>query len=481
MGHDHPHAWCHPHAGGRSWYTAGGHGKGAWAEADFVGHVVGGIAWAGGAVAGDCTATIHDRWKKEKLAGPLKSPTELAVAPDGKVLVLEKAGRILQWDPATKKLDEIGKVDVEGSHEDGLLGIALANDYNTSGVIYLYHSVKTPKVNRLSRFVIKNGKLDASSGVKLLDVPVQRAVCCHSSGSLAMSADGLLYLSTGDDTNPWKQDGYTPTDETKDQQHYDAQRSSSNTMDLRGKILRLKPTAKGYDIPAGNLFDGKNGRKEIYIMGVRNPFRLALDNKTNTLWWGETGPDAKKDQKDRGPMGYDEINHATAAGNYGWPYCVADNKSYDDWDFEAKKSKGVYSCSKLTNDSPNNTGAKSLPAAKGATVWYPYGDSKAFPAIKAGEGRAAMMTAVYHAQGGKLDLPPYYNGSVMWMDWMRGWIKEIRLDEQGEVLAILDVAPNVELLAPVDAAVGPDGAIYLLEFGKGWGDNEHAKLVRLSH
>ena len=481
MGHDHPHAWCKPYEGGRSWYTAGGHSKAAWADDAFVGHVMGGLAWAGGAVAGDCTATIHDRWKKTKLAGPLKSPTELAVGPDGKVYVLEKAGRLLQWDPTTSQLTEIGKLDVEGSHEDGLLGIALANDFATSGHVYLYHSVKTPKVNRLSRFTIKAGKLDTKTSLTLFDVPVQRDECCHSGGSVAIDANGLVYVSTGDDTNPWKQDGYAPTNEIKGQEHYDAQRTSANSQDLRGKILRIKPTAKGYDIPPGNLFTAKEGRPEIYIMGVRNPFRMVVDAKTGELWWGETGPDAEKDAPDRGPMGYDEINHAKTAGNYGWPYCIGDNKAYEDWDFATKKSKGTYDCAKPTNDSPNNTGVTTLPPARAATVWYPYGDSTSFGAIQAFKGRAAMMATVYHPRGGELDLPAYYDGSVMWMDWMRGWIKEIRFDDKGEVLAIVDVAPKIELLSPVDAAVGPDGAIYLIEYGKGWGDNADAKLVRLEH
>ncbi|MCO4764265.1 MAG: ThuA domain-containing protein [Myxococcales bacterium] len=482
MGHDHPHSWCHNIAGGRSFYTAGGHAKAAWSDNDFVGHVMGGFAWAGGALGGDCSATIADSWKKTPLVTGLKSPMELEVAGNGKVYFTEKAGKLKVWDPATKKVAEVASLAVDTHHEDGLLGMALSPDFASTGHVFIFHSVKTPKVNRVSRITIKDDKLVAKSSLKLFDVPVQREVCCHSGGSLAFGPDGLLYISTGDNVNPWKADGYTPVDQSADKPHYDAQGTSANSNDLRGKILRVKPTAKGYDIPKGNLFDGKNGRAEIYIMGVRNPFRIALDSKNGGLWWGETGPDAEKDSDERGPMGYDEVNFAKKAGNYGWPYCIGDNKAYQNWDFATKKSAGAFDCAKLKNTSKYNTGTKEmLPPSQPAVVWYPYSDSKDFPALTKFKGRAAFMGAVYHPTGGKLDLPPYYHGAVFWMDWMRGWIKEIRLDDKGAVMAIVDVAPKVEFLAPIDAAIGPDGALYLLEFGKGWGDNEHAKLVRLEH
>jgi len=58
MGHDHPIAWCHEVDGGRAWYTGGGHTKESFREPLFLEHVLGGIRWAAGAVAGDAGATV---------------------------------------------------------------------------------------------------------------------------------------------------------------------------------------------------------------------------------------------------------------------------------------------------------------------------------------------------------------------------------------------------------------------------------------
>jgi hypothetical protein len=77
---------------------------------------------------------------------------------------------------------------------------------------------------------------------------------------------------------------------------FDAQRSSGNTNDLRGKILRIHPEADGtYSIPFGNLFVRDSlHRPEIYIMGVRNPFRFCIDPNTTTLYWADVGPNAPR-------------------------------------------------------------------------------------------------------------------------------------------------------------------------------------------
>ena len=69
-------------------------------------------------------------------------------------------------------------------------------------------------------------------------------------------------------------------------------------------------------------------------MGHRNPFRIQVDQETGWLYNGEVGPDANADNANRGPRGYDELNQIREAGNMGWPYCIADNKAYRDYDFE---------------------------------------------------------------------------------------------------------------------------------------------------
>ena len=198
--------------------------------------------------------------------------------------------------------------------------------------------------------------------------------------------------STGDNTSPFASDGFSPSDETPGRSPFDAQKSSANTNDLRGKILRIHVEADGtYTIPAGNLFPKGEAktRPEIYVMGCRNPYRISIDQKTGYLYWGEVGPDAGENDSLRGPRGYDEVNQAKKAGNFGWPYFVGNNYAYGKYDFVAKKAGNKWDPSAPINDSPNNTGKRELPPVSPTFVWYPYAKSEEFPMVKEG-GRNAM-------------------------------------------------------------------------------------------
>jgi cytochrome c len=98
-------------------------------------------------------------------------------------------------------------------------------------------------------------------------------------------------------------------DERAGRSPWDAQKSSSNANDLRGKTLRIHPEPDGtYTIPEGNLFPvgTPDTCAEIYAMGCRNPFRRSVDAVTGCLSWGEVGPDARYPNPDQGPTGHDE-------------------------------------------------------------------------------------------------------------------------------------------------------------------------------
>ena len=115
---------------------------------------------------------------------------------------------------------------------------------------------------------MRGDSLDLSSRKNILDVGTQRLKCCHTGGSIAFDNKGNLYLSTGDNSNPFAS-GYAPLDERPDRMPWDAQKSSGNTNDLRGKIIRIHPEPDGsYTIPAGNLFPPgtPKTRPEIYTM-----------------------------------------------------------------------------------------------------------------------------------------------------------------------------------------------------------------------
>ncbi|NNE34632.1 MAG: ThuA domain-containing protein, partial [Rhodothermales bacterium] len=393
MGVDHPIAWCQNFEGGRSWYTAGGHTPESFTEPEFTDHLLNGIEWAAGVIPGDCSATVDANWELVALDSETDNPIGLDVAPDGRVFFIELGGTVKIYKPESSSTVEAAQIPVFEGNEHGLLGIELDPAFETNGWVYIFHSPLFGTNQRLSRFTVVGDAIDLGTEEVLLEFPTTRSQCCHNAGSMTFDADGNLFLATGDDTNPFESSGYTPIDERAGRAPWDAQRSSGNTNDLRGKILRITPQADGsYTIPEGNLFpsDGSGGRPEIFVMGVRNPFRIAVDSETAWLYWGDVGPDAGTDSGTRGPRGYDEWNQAKAAGNYGWPYCTGDNEPYLDYDFGTSTSGSAFDCANPTNDSPNNTGELTLPASKPAWIWYPYGPSSDFPAITDGSGRTAM-------------------------------------------------------------------------------------------
>ncbi|WP_448519536.1 ThuA domain-containing protein [Rhodoflexus sp.] len=490
----HAIAWYHEFDGGRAWYTAGGHTEESFSEPDFLRHISGGLRYAIGNAAPldyqkakSKRVPEENRFTKVVLDSYLDEPTELTVLPDGRVLFLERKGKIKIYRPDENKVKEANQFKVNTTHEDGLLGLAADPDFAQNKWIYLYYSHPVASVNQLSRFTMKGDSLDPSTEVQILTVPVQRQECCHTGGSIAFDGQGNLFLSTGDNTNPFASDGYSPSDERPDRSPWDAQRSSANTNDLRGKILRIKPQADGsYTIPEGNLFPKgtPNTRPEIYVMGCRNPYRISVDKKTGYLYWGDVGPDAGEDSPERGPKGYCEINQAKAPGNFGWPHFVADNKAYQRYDFETKQPLGFFNPEKPMNLSPNNTGRKELPPAQKAMIWYPYGESKEFPIVGTG-GRNPMAGEVFHAdryRKSDIGFPDYFDGKLFIYEWMRGWLMTVSFDEQGQMKNLSRFMPNTVFNNPMDMEFAPDGSLYMLEYGTNWfSRNADARLVRIEY
>ncbi|MEM6802056.1 MAG: PQQ-dependent sugar dehydrogenase, partial [Bacteroidota bacterium] len=296
-----------------------------------------------------------------------------------------------------------------------------------------------------------------------------------------------LWLSTGDNTSSKESNGYSPLDERAGRGPYDAQKSSANTHDLRGKVLRIKPNKYGsYDIPEGNLFpkDGSTGRPEIYAMGARNPFRIAVDHKTGYVYWGDVGPDAGLDGK-FGPQSYDELNQARKPGYFGWPYFMGDNKAFPDRDFVTDEIGPLFDPAKPINNSPHNTGNRELPPAQSAFIWYPKQASPEFPMLGEGSNSAMAGPIFYrdmYAENSETVFPEYYEGKWFIYEWARSWIKLVSFDEEGNVARIEPFLTEIPLSKPIEMEFGPDGSMYILEYGKNYfADNPDARLVKLEY
>ena len=494
-GDHHPMSWYHEYDGGRAWYTNMGHTEETFTDPMFLKHLGGGISWAMGTKPLNYSVARpeENRFTKVVLAEALDEPVELAVLPGEKILFVQRKGDVDLYLPATKSIRKLATMPVslkykDGSTaEDGLLGLTLDPGFAKNGFIYMYYSAVDTSANVLARFHMAGDSLDLASEKRMIVVPTQRDQCCHTAGSMTFDAHGNLFLSTGDNTNPHAT-GYAPIDERADRGPWDAQKSSANTNDLRGKILRIHPEPDGsYTIPDGNLFPKgtEKTRPEIYTMGHRNPYRISVDRHTGFLYWGDVGPDASVDSVQRGPMGHDELNQARKAGNFGWPYFVGDNKAYFDYDFATNTPGKQFDPAHPVNDSPNNTGLNDLPPAQKAFVWYPAGKSAEFPLVGSG-GRTAMAGPVFHREdfkGAPRAFPAYYDGKLLEYEWMRGWIMAVTMDKNGDYLSMERFMPSQKFSNPIELEFSPvSGDLYMLEYGTGWFQgNPDARLVRIEY
>ncbi|MFA9431805.1 ThuA domain-containing protein [Egicoccus sp. AB-alg2] len=547
MGDDHPIAWCNEFDGGRTFYTALGHYAFHYEQAALRQHILGGIQWAAGVADGDCGEAregppTEASFERVALDDNTANPMRLAVTNDGRLIYVELAGTVKVYDPDTQAVTQAAQIPVYRDQENGLLGIALAQDFDDTGHLYLFYSDPDEEQQHVSRFTFDDlsNTIDLDSEVVLLEIPHQRVECCHSSGDLDVGPDGALYISTGDDTNPFGSQNFAPIDYREGRDPWDAARTSGNTADLRGKILRIVPMdepgdtpglGSTYTVPDDNLFTEANDTyhdlfpdgaydpdlalPEIFVMGLRNPFAIAVDQVTGDLWFGDVGPDSNPSgghHPDRGPRGYDSWTRTSEASNYGWPFCYVSHEPYRQWDFATQTPGDWYDCEGgATNDSPRNDGLDQLPPATPRTLWYPYCPYTAeppFPEVPGGNvdggqnygcGRSAFMGDVYNfdheaeepAEGA---FPEIFDGKSFVMEWERDVLATIDVDDDGQYVEgsfeefghRWRFSDETRIRKPHDMQFGPDGSMYLIEWGDdfnfaGGGVNADSGLYRISY
>ena len=411
------------------------------------------------------------------------------------------------------------EVPIYQDDEEGLQGIAIDPDFSRNHWVYLYYSPpldtpvddpSTPEVNegdapfegteadfarfrgvlRLSRFKLVGDQLDLSTEQQIIDVAADRGICCHVGGQIDFDGRGNLFLSTGDDTNPFFSDGYAPLDDRPGRNPaFDARRSAGNTNDLRGKLLRIRVKAGGgYTIPQGNLFrpGTPKTRPEIDAMRLRNPFRFSVNRTNGDVYMADYSPDAPEPNPLRGPAGHGRWMLIQKPGNYGWPYCVTLDMPYVDYDFATGESGEPFDCRRPVNDSALNTGRRVLPPLVQPDVWYTYQDTGEFPELfqnAGGDGIGPMAGPAYQYDAksdSRFKWPRYYHGVPLFYEWTRDYIKEFRLNRpNGNRLEDIRHVP-VFVDNPMDMEFGPDGALYVLEYGDGFfSENPDAQLARI--
>ncbi|MBK1782704.1 ThuA domain-containing protein [Prauserella cavernicola] len=571
----HPISWCRDYDGGRSFYTGMGGTAGSYGEAAFRTHLLGALKWTTGLVRGDCQATIASNYKMERLTaenqpGQLDQNGEmhgLTTAPDGTVFYVGKAacpsgpvpnwddenvglgcGTIHQWNPENDQVKLLATLDVFGNRgsgselvkaEEGLLGMTLDPAFGENGWIYVYwmpyDSIDTEKrigQRTVSRFTYDAAadSINLESRKDLLQWDTQIHSCCHAGGGLDFDKAGNLYVATGDSNSSQGSDGYSGNNWTQDYEgvsFQDARRTSGNTNDLNGKILRIHPEDDGtYTIPEGNLFpeaddaDDKT-QPEIYVMGVRNPARLQVDPVHDWVTTAWVGPDAGAPSPELGPAKYETATVLTSAGNQGWPYCMADQQPYRDRsDTDASELTGWYDCDNLKNTSPRNTGLVDIPPARDNMIWYsPQGGGPVFPERPDGSGVPtyeegdSTFTQPYLTGGGQAIMsgPTYHSelvdpeSEVAWPSyWDDKWLigdqsnannrvavtlNPDTIEQQGPPAFAEDLrkiikagGEDTDLQQWMDAKFGADGALYMVDYGGGFFSlTPNQKLLRVTY
>ena len=227
----------------------------------------------------------------------LQEPTFVAGSPDGqRYFILERAGRVKVADAkgslqATPFLDL--SQDTSTSTEQGMLGLAFHPNFATNGYLYVDYTDNNNTV-QVIRYTVSPptaDHVDPSTAYTVMSIP--KGSKYHNGGTLDFGPDGYLYISVGDDEGSEKAQGLDT---------------------LFGKILRIDvDSAQPYAIPPDNPFVNQpDARGEIWVYGLRNPWRFSFDRATGDLWIGDVG-DARMEEIDLAPAG-------TSGQNYGWPF-----------------------------------------------------------------------------------------------------------------------------------------------------------------
>ena len=308
----------------------------------------------------------------EVLAEGTNEPTQLEVAPDGRIIWGERDGTInvltpeglrivaTETRPAANMCETCepepdylshppNRLGVGGLEEGGLHGLLLHRNFAKNNKIFVYRSIAGTRKEvepgvfwgefHLSTFVLdpQTNLIDMSSEKVILKVPAEWDYCCHYGGDLDYLPDGTITLTTGDDVDASSSGGYGPRDHTSP--WLNAELTSANPADRRGKILRLNEDGS---VPDGsqpgvraNPFIGMEGynpyikdtKKNVYV-GKRagkpgdgwiefDPYVYAMGFKqpwraavirTEIIYVSDVGPDASADDPKRGPRGFEEIS-----------------------------------------------------------------------------------------------------------------------------------------------------------------------------
>jgi glucose/arabinose dehydrogenase len=377
--------------------------------------------------------SLPDGFSAETVASGFQLPTDFAFLPDGRILVAEKVGIV--------KLVENGKVAdkplidlrnrVNSQFFRGLMSVDVDPDFAKNHFVYVVYTVnrhatdpKSPTFVRVSRFTLSDGSTAGGEKVIIGAAGSKTGSCTtlpastdcvpsdvdHIGADIAFGRDGTLFISTGDGGG---------------QERVEATAFRAQDADaLGGKVLHV--TRDGRGLPSNPFYTGdvSANRSKVWVIGLRNPFRLTLAPGTDLPIVGEVGWTT-----------FDEIDAAPAGANLGWP---------------------CYEGTGRTREYESTSFCKAM---------YHRATPVRAPTISLAHGASSSVTGGVFYTGSAY--PSEYRGSYFYGDWAQGWIRYVRIDPStGRATGrSTDFAGNAG--GPVAFQMGPDGNLYYLSIGNG--------------
>ena len=349
--------------------------------------------------------TVPQYFEATTVASGLASGTTgFAFLPDERILVTHhQSGRVELVVDGVIKPEALLVVDsLVTSSEQGLLGIAIDPDYPAAPYIYLFHT-KSDSVNQVSRFTL-SGDLDNAASSQLSIDPASKtkifsapdSTRFHNGGTIRVASDKTLLISFGDDAY---------ANDVQALNH------------LKGKIVRIN---RDGSVPADNpTFPDAptDALPEVYAMGLRNPFRFALDSQTGDLFIGDVGTEL-----------YEELNVASGGENFGYPH-------YEGPVFFRDYIPLI------------------PPAPTAAAYSYPQTSSSA----------SAIALSVYRPTGQPDDasFPAEYDGAYFFADFFQSTLQYLLKTQDG---TYTNHSFGFGFNRLVDAAIAADGSLYVLSY-----------------
>jgi glucose/arabinose dehydrogenase len=442
--------------------------------------------------------TVPPDFQESVVFDELVFPTAVSFAPDGRVFVAEKSGRIVVYsdlDDSTPTLFADLSTNVYNFWDRGLLGLVLDPAFPAEPYVYVSYTHDaviggdaplwgTPTVfsdpcpsppgsttdgcvvsGRVSRLEAAGDTMVGGSERVLVEDWCQQFPS-HSVGDLAFGADGALYASGGEGANFFVDDygqfggqfeddlanpcGDPPVGAGEEQEPPTAEGGSLRSQDIRtrsdptglsGTVIRIDPET-GAARPDNPLaLDPEANVRRIVAYGLRNPFRMAVRPGTNDVWVGDVGSGVAE-----------EVNRipAPAAGpvrNFGWP-CFEGDGRHGGW-----SALGLDLCEDLYAEESD------IDPAYHYVHW-----EEVVPGDGCGDGPSSSLSGLAFYEGGAY---PGYDGALFFADYSRNCIWAIRPGAGGapDPTAVEPFA--VAAAGPVDLELGPDGDLFYVDFDGG--------------